>query len=151
MKPFFSSGVSALVSSTGQGVLQRVFHHVKSPAAPPVPPCPLQLHLMLFYVSYAPPPAPPTAASLPKDPAGRGLSFLGVGLSQFLCSALVGSDWFGSTRLFPLSSPDLFDAHVRSDAFGAEFQMIHTALGSCALTGFTWGVSESGWSSRLFG
>lgn len=151
MKPFFSSGVSALVSSTGQGVLQRVFHHVKSPAAPPVPPCPLQLHLMLFYVSYAAPPPPPTAASLPKDPAGRGLSFLGVGLSQFLCSTLVGSDWFGSTRLFPLSSSDLFDAHVRSDAFGAEFQMIHTALGSCAFTSFTWGVSESGWSSRLFG
>lgn len=57
MKPFFSSGVSAVVSSIGQGVLQRVFHHVKSPTAP-VPPGPLQLHLMLFYVSYASPPPP---------------------------------------------------------------------------------------------
>lgn len=109
-----------------------------STAAPP--------HALLRFICT---PAPPTAASLPKDPAGRGLSFLGVGLSQFLCSTLVGSDWFGSTRLFPLSSSDLFNTHVHSDAFGAEFQMIHTALGSCALTSFTWGVPDSGWSSRF--
>lgn len=99
------------------------------------------LHALLRFICVPPPP-PQQLRHYPKTLQAVAFPSLVLDFPSFSAP---------HTRLFPLSSSDLFNAHVRSDAFGAEFQMIHTALGSCALTSFTWGVSDSGWSSRLFG
>lgn len=144
--------------STGQGVLQRVLHHVKPPASPPAPSCPLQHHLMIIYVGRASPassppkdpcrlqpstPTPSARAPAPARAQPRAFPFpwRWTVLALLLRKAWPGLVWVVTSSRLPLLQQLWLVECTRAFWYRWRcFQMARAQLGSCAPTASTAGM-----------